>query len=192
MADERIDKFFDDCAHVIDGGSAAKISTEVRHLAKWMQKHQEDRATDSAKGKLFSTVQSYYKFALRPDVDERVHSMIHELIDSYLKIPEGKLVSAKNKQSAMKWLETLRSKNIGSLGGSDLLAERVRYVVMEVRGRHVSAMKSDTNEMVEDLDLSPADKLTKLLDLFADSGYAEFEEVGGFICGVFDEDGTEV
>ena len=62
MADERIDKFFDDFAHIIDAGSAPKISTEVRHLSKWMQKHQDDRATDGAKGKLFSVVQSYYKF----------------------------------------------------------------------------------------------------------------------------------
>lgn len=51
-------------------------SAQAKKLRQWMQKHQDERLSDGAKAKLFSTVQAYFK-AGQASEEIREHTQVH-------------------------------------------------------------------------------------------------------------------
>lgn len=104
MAD-RIEKFAADCDRLLSEKQPvqpAKVVAEIKKFRAWIVKHQDENVPDGAKAKLLCAVQQYHKAAQRtPDIAEASHALIEDL----LMLPEGKLVTAKAKKAALKWLE---------------------------------------------------------------------------------------
>jgi hypothetical protein len=203
----RIDKFAEDGSILLSisgGGSAAvaavaqqqsppnyrKVQSEVDRLAKWLHKHQEEVVPDGSKAKLFATIQAYYKVAISaPASEEGVRSAVHELVDALLKIPEGKLVSAKAKQSAIKWIESLRdSTGSGSSLGGKPVARR-RLVVMDVASDgSLSVLQPGTSDLMQSLAISNGSEvLPRLRVLLEELGSVEVEIEGDRVVAVLEE-----
>eukprot|EP00667_Euglena_gracilis_P023742 EG_transcript_26966 len=82
------------------------MAAEVQRLCKWLQKHQDEAVPDKAKGQLLAVVQKYYQAAQSLGTTALTDS-VTSLVEDLLKLPEGKLVTSKSKQQALKWLSTL-------------------------------------------------------------------------------------
>lgn len=107
MAD-RISKYFDDAKEIITEirkGKNIKLVNEVKKLSNWLQKHQNECVSDGIKGKLMSTVEIYYRHGSSVIVDNLALEAICILLETYLQLPEGKLVTAKDKKKALAWLQ---------------------------------------------------------------------------------------
>ena len=102
------------------GSAVPKIVAEINRLRTWIQKHQSESVTDGAKTKLFATVEGYFKFfttqlgrvASSDDpklltIREQLHGVIHALIGDYLQLPEGKLLSGRDKKKALTWIDEM-------------------------------------------------------------------------------------
>ena len=107
MAD-RIDKFHEDCEKLVAVPNNPKIVGEVQRLSKWLQKHQGEAMPEASKARLFGVLQKYHKVATTT-TSQPMKDAITATIEDYLKLPEGKLVSSKSKQQALKWLTALGS-----------------------------------------------------------------------------------
>ena len=142
MADHRIDKFEADGVKLLSEKpiKAAKVNSEIKKFRTWIVKHQDENVPDAQKGKLLSTVQAYHKTAATtPDIAEASHSLIEDL----LMLPEGKLVTAKAKRTALKWLEEGRQgKSDGAAASEDHLEEE-RWQVFDCEGDTATLWRMD-------------------------------------------------
>ena len=149
MAD-RIEKYRADSVKLQDA-SVQKIRSELASLNKWFIKHQHEAVADGDKGKLLSILQHYYKIATErgPDSND-LKEMVFKVLDDFLKLPEGKLVSAKGKQGALRWLQTLeRVLNPDAVTARPV--STMRYGVADIAGNGaVSLMDLSTNNVLDD------------------------------------------
>ena len=144
-SNDRIEKFLTDSEPLLKSKNLQKIFSESQKLSKWLQKHQDETVTDASKQKLFSTIQSYQKFAqnnLDP-ADEKSAKVIDAILDlceDFCKMPEGKLVAGRSaKTKAMKWIESLQGLVSGASGGQkslnqqDIETTRLDLIDLETR-----------------------------------------------------------
>ena len=112
---DRVDKFEADCLAITAPSAVAskaegKVQSETARLATWLCKHQGTSLPDGQKQKIMTCVQTYHKFAKGPPKRApKTVELVHKLVDDLLKLPEGKLVSAKAKKLALKWLLELQA-----------------------------------------------------------------------------------
>lgn len=114
MAADRVMKFYEDaerlCKASTGGGSSstdAKVVAEVNKLKTWLMKHQNEVMTDAMKAKLLQTVSLYHRLASASShAESGFTNAITALLSDYLMMPEGKLVSSKDKKKVMNWLES--------------------------------------------------------------------------------------
>lgn len=107
MASDRINKFVEDQTKVLVSSSKpSKIIAEVNHLKQWLQKHQDETVPDGAKGKLMVIMEKYNR-AQGYFVD--IRDAVVDLYGCYLQLPEGKLVSAKDKAKVLVWVSNISS-----------------------------------------------------------------------------------
>jgi hypothetical protein len=106
---KRIQKFSDDCILLCNGGNINKLKSEMNKLAIWMQKHQNETVPDNAKSKLLTTIETYYRLRFNKLYNFTLDDVISNLISFYLQMPEGKLLSAKDKKKVLFWYTTLNS-----------------------------------------------------------------------------------
>ena len=109
---------------LLSGSLLPKIIAEIKRLRTWMQKHQSESVPDGAKAKLLATVDFYHRFfivqlgrikimsAAGNDkklsvVRDQLHEGVHSLVSDYLQMPEGKLLSGRDKKKALAWIEGL-------------------------------------------------------------------------------------
>jgi NCAIR mutase (PurE)-related protein len=166
------------------------VQSEVDRLAKWLQKHQEESVPDGSKTKLFATIQTYYKAAISaPASEEGVRSAVHELVDVLLKIPEGKLVSAKAKQSAIKWIESLRDSDSACTELGRKPAVRRRLVVMDVASDgSLSVLQPGTSDVMQSFAISNSTEiLPRLRVLLEDLGSVDVELEGDRVVALHEE-----
>lgn len=105
-ASERIDKFFEDFS---EAGNVLKAFSHIKKLIPWLQKHQDEVATASAKSRLIELVgKAVTSLSLAPGSSEHADIVI-KLLEMYCALPEGKLVSSKGKSQALKWLNAIDS-----------------------------------------------------------------------------------
>eukprot|EP01036_Dinobryon_divergens_P023421 gene23421-31766_t len=109
---------------LLSGSLLAKTIAEIKRLRTWMQKHQSESVPDGAKAKLLAAVDFYYRFFLfqfgriktmsaagnekkLSAVRDQLHEGVHSLVSDYLQMPEGKLLSGRDKKKALTWIEGL-------------------------------------------------------------------------------------
>jgi hypothetical protein len=106
---DRVAKYYDDGKDLVGGGNSAKIMSEIRKLATYLQKHQTEAIAEGAKTKLFGTVEMYYRYAKGNLTNEAVVDCVSSLLSAYLQLPEGKLVSATHKKKVLQWAQEFTS-----------------------------------------------------------------------------------
>jgi hypothetical protein len=192
MAD-RIDKYRTDCARfaALPPVSAQKVRSELSSLNKWIVKHQQETVPDGDKAKLLATLQFYYKLVTGPDFGD-VKEAVFQLLDDFLKLPEGKLVTAKGKQGVLRWQEVLATG--GEAGaGTGVGVATSRYGVADISsGGVLSLMDLSTNSILDHtVTVSDKDLLDRVRICFDDLGYLEIVVQEGKVLQVFDMDGNE-
>lgn len=172
MASDRVDKFLEDAEKLTNLRNLTKIASEGSRLCTWLQKHQYDILPDGSKGKLLQTLVVYHRFyqSLSGADKESFESTISSLFSYYLQLPEGKLLSAKDKKKVMGWLQQLNGVSSASSSAEKASACRL-YIVQE--------LDEDSKCMM----LQSVDDDTLWLDRVVTSN----DEVWATICSRFNE-----
>lgn len=99
---KRIDKFVEDQTKVLTLASSCskigKINSEIGKLRTWLVKHQDDTIPDGGKAKLLAILEKYNR--AMGYFSELTNSVV-SLFEDYLQLPEGKLVSSKDKSKVI-------------------------------------------------------------------------------------------
>jgi hypothetical protein len=104
-AAERITKFCDDQTKImVPGTKPAKITSEIAKLRTWLVKHQDEAVPDGSKGKIMSVLEKYNRAA---GYMAELRAPVSCLFQDYLALPEGKLLTSKNKDRVKAWLENM-------------------------------------------------------------------------------------
>ncbi len=111
MASERVTKYYDDGKSLISVNSAPKVVSEINKLKTWVVKHQNETINDGSKTKLLSTVELYYRYCVTSIDKTLILEPTYSLLSDYLQLPEGKLLSAKDKKKVLNWLQELSVMN---------------------------------------------------------------------------------
>eukprot|EP00798_Chlamydomonas_sp_ICE-L_P009087 gene9087-16210_t len=130
---ERVQKFEEDAKALISSSTLkeTKVLSEVKRLRTWLTKHQDDAIPAGDQGKLWNCVRSYRSV---PNQSEALDSATLSLLEDYLKMPEGKLVNGKSKQTALKMYESSAGGAGSAAGGtsaSSAVKER-KFLVSDV------------------------------------------------------------
>jgi len=136
----RVERYADDAVSIVKSGVEPKLCSEVKKLRTWLQKHQSETLPDGAKQKLLAAVETYFLYCrnTRPErFDGDVGDAVVGLVDDLLKLPEGKLIAAKSKQKALKWLEATKvsaeaASSSSSSGGGGGGGGRTKWVVADI------------------------------------------------------------
>lgn len=198
---DRIDKYREDCEKWKDG-NPQKLKAEILSLNKWVVKHQHEAVNDGSKGKLLWVMQFYYKLATERDRDGsgELNRLVCNLIDDFLKLPEGKLVTAKGKQGALRWLEQLTGGVDGTTDDPVAVAEPcvslgvVRFGVADVvEDGRIILTDLATNEVLDEIVVIPKGRLFSLVQTkFEELGYLELDVANGIVLKLWDIEGEEV
>jgi hypothetical protein len=102
---ERIQRYLDDQTKIlVPGMKPAKITSEIANLKKWLVKHQDEAVPDGSKGKIMTVLEKYNRAA---GYMADLRGPVANLFQDYLALPEGKLLSSKNKDKVKVWLANL-------------------------------------------------------------------------------------
>ncbi len=112
-AAERVNKFYDDATLLTSAPSPSsnannninKLTSEIMKLKSWLQKHQNEVLQDSMKTKLLQCIEMYYRKVFHRR--EGLLDPVTELLGCYLQLPEGKLLSSKDKRKVLQWINSL-------------------------------------------------------------------------------------
>lgn len=109
MATERIEAYFENSKQLILAKNWQKVLPELRKLASYLLKHQNETVPDGAKGKLLQTIEGYYRFYLQSEANSAAQAQdaVVALLGTYLQLPEGKLLSATIKKKVLVWYQGL-------------------------------------------------------------------------------------
>ncbi len=119
-AAERVSKFYDDATLLtsaptnLTNNTTNKLISEIMKLKSWLQKHQNEVLQDSIKTKLLQCIEMYYRKVFHRH--ESLVDPVTDLLGCYLQLPEGKLLSSKDKRKVLQWINSL-----SSLGSGDSL-----------------------------------------------------------------------
>ncbi len=119
----------------LSGSLLSKTLAEIKRLRIWMQKHQSESVPDGAKAKLLAAVELYNRFFIVQSgrikttsaageytklsaVRDQLYEGVHSLISDYLQMPEGKLLSGRDKKKALAWIEGLVRLSVGAASSS--------------------------------------------------------------------------
>ena len=115
----------------LSGSLLSKTLAEIKRLRIWMQKHQSESVPDGAKAKLLAAVELYNRFFIVQSgrikttsaageytklsaVRDQLYDGVHSLVSDYLQMPEGKLLSGRDKKKALAWIEGLVRLSVGA------------------------------------------------------------------------------
>lgn len=107
MATERIEAYFETSKQLIGGKNWQKIVPELKKLATYLLKHQNETVPDGTKGKLLQTIEGYYRYLLLCGSNAAAQEAVVALLGTYLQLPEGKLLSATIKKKVLVWYQDL-------------------------------------------------------------------------------------
>ena len=147
------------------------MCSEIKKLRQWLTKHQNEMLPDGSKQKLLSAVEAYYLYCCkRPERFEgEVGDTVSSLVGDLLKLPEGKLISAKSKSKALKWLEsTLEAAQVGS-GPSDSSSLITRWVVGDIDEADklmLMSQRPGRDDLIEDFAVDDSALLARIRESF--------------------------
>jgi hypothetical protein len=97
MATARVNKYHDDftqlCGDNKNNNNNGKICAEARRFEKWLHKHQTEGVPDSTKTKIIACIQLLLT-AAKSTNDVAVSDAAHVVVETLLKLPEGKVRAA--------------------------------------------------------------------------------------------------
>lgn len=101
------------CATSSGPAAIAKCTAEVRKLATWLQKHQDETLRDKSKlieiaGSLFRLANIAHDCKNTEDEENLLIDQIVSVHETLISLPEGKLVNSAGKSKVLKSLEALR------------------------------------------------------------------------------------
>eukprot|EP01038_Epipyxis_sp_PR26KG_P014277 gene14277-19154_t len=138
-AAERVGKFHEDIDKLksisissSNGKMIPKLISESNKLQKWLQKHQNETIPDNMKTKLYMTIDqihSYYKRNIL-DTNDGFENSVSSLLGTYLQLPEGKLLGAKDKKKVLLWLQNLSLPSSGEM--NDLIILNTIWIVHSI------------------------------------------------------------
>ena len=168
MSDARAEKYYEDAVHICKSGVEPKMLSEIRKLRTWLQKHQSETLTDGAKQKLLAATECYYLYCVKREerFEGEVGGLVTELVEDLLKLPEGKLISAKSKTKALKWLETTK---LSFEASTETVISTTRWVVGDIDESGRLMMMSErpgSDELIEDFVVHDLETLTKIREYF--------------------------
>lgn len=155
----------------------AKIIAEITRFRNWLQKHQTETVSDGSKSKILGTIDMYYRFyhhaliALPSQDAETVKVSINDavqaLVGDYLQMPEGKLVSGKDKRKALAWIEEMSramSKQSSTIEGVDTIKGHTQWILQGVNhDKTILLLNAADNETWKEDFKVPDSKQLKLI-----------------------------
>lgn len=165
MAATRIEKFSDDSKALMASNNSKKLSAEIKKFRTWLQKHQNEIVSDGLKTKLFQTIDSYYRYCTN-EKNVAIHEDdISTLLGDYLQLPEGKLLSSKDKRKVLSWHQSLAGcKNTGKVAASGVR----KWSVIDINSKNELTMMSDENgdDMMEGFVVEDSQKFARIAEMF--------------------------
>lgn len=165
----RVDRYYLDGIAIVKSGVEPKMCSEIKKLRQWLTKHQTEMLPDGAKQKLLSAVEAYFLYCCkRPDRFEgEVGDVVTSLVSDLLKLPEGKLISAKSKLKALKWLETTAVSKEASV--SPTPSSSTRWVVGDIDEAGKLMLMSErpgSSDLIEDFTVDDGALLARIQETF--------------------------
>lgn len=176
MAAERVELYFETSKQLIAAKNWPKILAEVRKLATYILKHQNETVPDGAKTKLLQTIEGYYRFYLSSGENATAQEAIVALLGTYLQLPEGKLLSATIKKKVLVWYQDLSAAMDDSAPSSSAapVVVNTKWLIQTIDEKGSLTLLSATNDQHWKEDYTPAnvkdfaDQINALLDEEAD------------------------
>ena len=106
---ERINKFVEDQTLILTSNQKlSKISSEIDKFRTWLVKHQDDSVPDGSKVKIMIILEKYNRLSAQM---HGLRDSIFSLFSDFLQLPEGKLVTSKDKSRVLVWLNNFSDDN---------------------------------------------------------------------------------
>lgn len=157
MATERIEAYFETSKQLIVGKNWQKIVPELKKLATYLLKHQNETVPDGTKGKLLQAIEGYYRYLLQCEANPVAQEAVVALLGTYLQLPEGKLLSATIKKKVLVWYQDLNAAMDEVPASSTApVASKTTWLVQNIDDKGVLTLLSATDDQLWKEDYSPA------------------------------------
>jgi hypothetical protein len=140
---ERVDKFLSDS---LQCRTPAQLQKEAERLSVWLQKHQAEIVPPGQQAKLIQVLDVHTKSGRLGYADALLN-----LVETFLALPEGKLVSAKSKQKCLKLLDSL-SEGGGPKPSASPVAKLFTLLDIDRDSSKVTVQNDDTEEILEEVE----------------------------------------
>ncbi len=176
---DRIEKFFSDQLTVLSAYNRSKVSSEIGKLKQWLVKHQDEVIPDASKQKLLSILERYNRAAGN---FADIRSSVSDLFSDYLQMPEGKLVSAKDKSKVLKWIQNIGATTDDdscSSGGATVVKKASRWTVESIdeAKKTVTLLSTEDEELWKE-DFAVESALFNQIKASFDAGSSCVVEIG--------------
>lgn len=176
MATERIESYFETSKQLIAAKNWPKILAELKKLATYILKHQNETVPDGTKSKLLQTIEGYYRFYLSSGVNSTAQEAVVALLGTYLQLPEGKLLSATIKKKVLVWYQDLSAAmdDSSASNAAPFAVPNSKWLIQTIDEKGSLTLLSATNDQLWKEDYTPvnvkdfADQISVLLDGNAD------------------------
>jgi hypothetical protein len=158
MATERIEAYFENSKQLILAKNWQKALPELRKLATYLLKHQNETVPDGAKGKLLQTIEGYYRFYLQSESNSVAQALdaVVALLGTYLQLPEGKLLSATIKKKVLVWYQGLSATPQESSQSAKLVSTNSTWLVQTINEKGALTLLSASDDQLWKEDFSPS------------------------------------
>lgn len=147
MATERIEAYFETSKQLIAGKNWQKIVPELKKLATYLLKHQNETVPDGTKGKLLQAIEGYYRYLLLCDTNPVAQEAVVALLGTYLQLPEGKLLSATIKKKVLVWYQDLSAAmDEAPTSSAAPVASNTTWLVQSIDAKGVLTLLSATDD----------------------------------------------
>lgn len=158
MAAERIEKFLSDISFTSPWAFARK---ECDKLQIWLQKHQNEIVPSASQTKLMQLLDLHLKLGKYHYAD-----VLNNLIQTALALPEGKLITTKNKQKCLKMLHDISEKSTSNLS-IEISSNISKLFILDIDSdlMCITLMNEDSGEILEGVEIKKS-LLAKVQTLF--------------------------
>ena len=148
---ERIDKFFVDCKRWTGENikNDSKVLEEMNKLHNWIDKHQTEMCSEEQQEKLLEILELFYRYSPRNTSTSSVSDKKLELLQDFLNLPIGFLLTHQGKEKIIQWVESIvtlaTNPETVSCSTTDATVESRLWLVADIEGfllRLETTMKS--------------------------------------------------
>lgn len=149
--------YFETSKQLITAKNWPKILAEVKKLATYILKHQNETVPDGTKTKLLQTIEGYYRFHLASGPNSTAQEAVVALLGTYLQLPEGKLLSATIKKKVLVWYQDLSAAmdDVATSNSATPAASNTTWLVQTIDEKGSLTLLSAVNDQVWKEDYIP-------------------------------------